>query len=79
MLLGTAQRNARRMAQTLSYHLRATLILGLPLIGAHVAQISIGVVDTIMLGWYSVEALAAVGLGSTYFFTLFIHTIKQSS
>ena len=48
------------------------LRLGLPLIGGHVAQFAIGLTDTVMLGWYSVEALAAVVLGSTYFFVLFI-------
>ncbi|MFG6562870.1 MATE family efflux transporter [Sulfitobacter sp. 1A13421] len=53
-------------------HVRAILTLGLPLIGGHLAQMAIGVTDTVMLGWYSVEALAAVVLGSTYFFVLFI-------
>ncbi|SDF51681.1 MATE family efflux transporter [Sulfitobacter delicatus] len=53
-------------------HIRAILTLGLPLIGGHLAQMAIGVTDTVMLGWYSVEALAAVVLGSTYFFVLFI-------
>lgn len=33
---------------------------------------AIGVTDTVMLGWYGVEALAAVTLASTYFFVLFI-------
>ena len=55
-----------------SDHMRAVLTLGLPLIGGHVAQFAIGLTDTIMLGWYSVEALAAVVLGGTYFFVLFI-------
>ena len=53
-------------------HVRAILTLGMPLIGGHLAQIAIGVTDTVMLGWYSVEALAAVTLASTYFFVLFI-------
>ncbi len=53
-------------------HTRAILTLGLPLIGGHLAQIAIGVTDTVMLGWYSVEALAAATLASTYFFVLFI-------
>ncbi|MDF1729143.1 MAG: MATE family efflux transporter [Sulfitobacter sp.] len=51
---------------------RAILTLGLPLIGGHLGQIAIGVTDTVMLGWYSVEALAAVTLASTYFFVLLI-------
>lgn len=53
-------------------HVRAIFALGLPLIGGHIAQMLIGVTDTVMLGWYSVEALAAVTLASTYFFVLFI-------
>lgn len=53
-------------------HVRALATLGLPLIGGHLAQMAIGVTDTVMLGWYGVEALAAVTLSSTYFFVLFI-------
>ncbi|SFM42083.1 multidrug resistance protein, MATE family [Shimia aestuarii] len=46
--------------------------LGIPLIGGHVAQFSIGLTDTVMLGWYSVEALASVVLGGTFFFVIFL-------
>ena len=53
-------------------HLRAALVLGLPLIGSHLAQVSIQVADTLMLGWYSIPALAAVVLGATIFFALFV-------
>jgi MATE family multidrug resistance protein len=53
-------------------HARAILVLGLPLIGGHLGQVAIGVTDTVMTGWYSIEALAAVTLGSTFFFTLLI-------
>lgn len=53
-------------------HARAIAVLGLPLIGGHVAQFAIGLTDTVMLGWYGVEALAAVTLGSTYFFSIFL-------
>ena len=62
------------MATTLTprAHARATLTLGLPLIGSHVAQMSLHVTDTVMLGWYSVEALAAGVLGASTFFILFI-------
>lgn len=57
---------------TYAEHGRAILVLGLPLIGGHLAQIAIGVTDTVMMGWYGVDALAAVTLGSTVFFVLFI-------
>ncbi|MEM9434568.1 MAG: MATE family efflux transporter [Pseudomonadota bacterium] len=57
---------------TLSQHYRAILILGLPLIGSQLAQFLIGLVDTIMLGWYGVEALAASVLAHSFFFILFL-------
>ncbi|ABV92500.1 MATE efflux family protein [Dinoroseobacter shibae DFL 12 = DSM 16493] len=63
------------MSQTLTSfgHARAILKLGLPLIGSHMAQIAISATDTVMLGWYSAEALAAVVLGSSsIFFALLI-------
>lgn len=62
------------MNTTLSYggHVRAILKLGLPLIGGHLGQIAIGVTDTVMMGWYDIEGLAAVTLASTFFFVLFI-------
>ena len=53
-------------------HVRATLALGLPLIGGHLAQFAIGLTDTVMLGWYGVEALAAITLGATYFYIFFL-------
>lgn len=53
-------------------HVRAILVLGLPLVGGHLAQFAIGLTDTVMLGWFSVEALAAVTLAGSYFFVLFL-------
>ena len=53
-------------------HFRATLALGLPLVGGQLAQFGIHMTDTIMLGWYSIEALAAMVLASTMFFVLYI-------
>lgn len=53
-------------------HARALLVLGLPLVGSHLAQMALHVTDTIMLGWYSVEALASVVLGAATFFLAFI-------
>lgn len=55
-----------------SDHLRETWLLSLPLVGSHLAQISIGLTDTIMLGWYGISELAAVALASTFFFVLFL-------
>ncbi|MDQ7070817.1 MAG: MATE family efflux transporter [Rhodobacterales bacterium] len=53
-------------------HIRAVFALGLPLVGSNVAQFAITLTDAFMLGWYSVEALAAQVLGGMVFFTLFI-------
>lgn len=53
-------------------HVRAILVLGLPLIGGHVAQFAITLTDTVMLGWYGVGELAAVTLAGSYFFVFFI-------
>ena len=50
-------------------HFHATLILGLPLVGAHLAQMMVNVIDTVMLGWLGTEELAA---GTLAFQTLFI-------
>ncbi|MCB1395738.1 MAG: MATE family efflux transporter [Rhodobacteraceae bacterium] len=50
---------------------RTVLILGLPLIGSHVAQFALHIVDTVMLGWYGVTDLAAGALGATIFFVTF--------
>ena len=53
-------------------HLKATLILGLPITGSHLAQMAIGLTDTVMVGWYGVDELAAVALASSLFFVFFI-------
>ncbi len=53
-------------------HVKAILVLGLPLIGGHVAQFAITLTDTVMLGWYGVGELAAVTLAGSYFFVFFI-------
>lgn len=53
-------------------HARAIAVLGLPLIGGHLAQMAITLTDTVMLGWYGIEALAAVTLAGSYFFVLFL-------
>jgi MATE family multidrug resistance protein len=55
----------------LSY-IRSLFLLSLPLIGGHVAQVLIGVGDTLIVGRYSTEALAALVLGTTIFFIIFI-------
>ncbi len=53
-------------------HLRGLLVLGVPLIGSHLAQIAIVATDTVMLGWYDVTALAAMTLAQSVWFLCFI-------
>ncbi len=62
------------MQHTMTYpqHTRAVLVLGLPLVGGHLAQFAVQLIDTIMLGWYDVSALAAQVLAGSFFFVLFI-------
>jgi MATE family multidrug resistance protein len=62
------------MAQPLTHpqHARALLVLGLPLIGSHLAQMLLHVTDIILLGWYGVPELAAVVLAGSCFFVVFI-------
>jgi len=55
-----------------SAHARALLVLGVPLVGSHLAQMLLHVVDTVILGWYGVTELAAVVIGSSSFFVVFI-------
>jgi MATE family multidrug resistance protein len=55
----------------LSY-IRSLFLLSLPLIGGHLAQVLIGVGDTLIVGRYSTEALAALVLSTTIFFIIFI-------
>ncbi len=51
---------------------RALLGLGLPLVGSHLAQMMIGVTDTVMMGWYDVTGLAAMSIAGPIFFIIFI-------
>ncbi len=50
----------------------SVLALGLPLAGSHIAQISITVTDTVMMGWYGIEELAALSLAGPFYFVLFL-------
>lgn len=58
--------------QSYKAHVGAVLGLGLPLVGSHLAQFAVQVLDTVMLGWYDVQALAAVVLAGGMFFLFFI-------
>ncbi|MEM6384613.1 MAG: MATE family efflux transporter [Pseudomonadota bacterium] len=51
---------------------RALWVLGLPLVGSHIAQALIGVTDTVMMGWYDITGLAALSVAGPVFFIIFI-------
>ncbi|MFZ1468830.1 MAG: MATE family efflux transporter [Paracoccaceae bacterium] len=57
---------------SLTSHARDTLVLGLPLIGSHLAMMGLHVIDTIMMGWYGVVPLAAVVLGASSYFIIWV-------
>ena len=57
---------------TTSAHARETLALGLPLAGSSLAQFLLHVTDVVMMGWYGVVPLAAVVLGASTFFIVFV-------
>ena len=58
--------------QALSDSIRSLLVLGLPLVGAQLAQMLINVVDTVMMGWLGTRELAAGTLAFQFFFILWI-------
>lgn len=51
---------------------RATAVLALPIVVTQLAHISLGFVDTVMVGRLGPEALAGVALGNTIFFNTLI-------
>ncbi|WP_371154421.1 MATE family efflux transporter [Jannaschia sp. 2305UL9-9] len=60
------------MPRRLIYDLNRTLLLGLPLVGSQVAQLLVGLTDTLMLGRYSVDALAAATISHSAFFSIYV-------
>ena len=54
--------------QSWPYHIRATTRLGLPIVGAYLAQIAITTTDTVMIGWLGAVPLAGSVLGAQALF-----------
>jgi MATE family multidrug resistance protein len=61
---------APELPQPIAGHVRATLVLAGPIVLSQVAQVSMGFVDTAMVGRLGATALAGIALGSSVFFTL---------
>src|SRR6218665_2343406 len=53
-------------------HMRATVALGVPLVGAQLAQMAINTTDVILVGWLGTTELASVVLATQMFFLVFI-------
>ncbi|APX25142.1 MAG: MATE family efflux transporter [Rhodobacteraceae bacterium] len=53
-------------------HARGLLLLGLPLVGGHLAQMAIGLTDAAMIGRYGVAELAGLTLATTAFAVIFL-------
>ncbi len=58
--------------QTYGPHFRATILLGAPMVGTMLAQMIMGVTDTVMLGWLGAAPLAASVLGTQIFLILLL-------
>jgi MATE family multidrug resistance protein len=56
----------------LSREIKATIALATPVVATQVAQISMGFVDTVMVGHLSSMALAGIALGNSIFFTTIV-------
>lgn len=67
-----ADRAPRPQPMSYGQHLRAILVLGLPLAASQLASISLSLVDAVMLGWYAPAALAAETVASSIFNLLFL-------
>ena len=63
---------AVRVGQSWASHAGATVVLALPLIGAQLAQMTMNVTDTVMVGWLGAEQLAAAVLATQAFFLFYI-------
>jgi MATE family multidrug resistance protein len=65
-------RSSSTTAPLLFSELRSLIHLALPVVGAQVGSMAMSVVDTMMVGRLSVEALAASSLGSAWVFALLL-------
>lgn len=67
-----AENSPQVIAHSWSAHLRATLALGIPLIGAQLAQLAIHTTDMVFVGQLGAEKLAAMVLAGQFYYVVFI-------
>lgn len=72
MTIATAERRAGMAPETWRAHLRATLSLGLPLVGSQLGGMLMNTTDTVMLGWYGIAELAAGSIATQLLFTVML-------
>lgn len=65
-------RQAIKSGDSWASHLRATLVLGIPLVGAQLAQLAIHTTDMVIVGQLGAEKLAAMVLAGQFFYVLFL-------
>lgn len=51
-------------------HMRSALLLGVPLVGSQLGGMLMNTTDTVMLGWYGIEELAAGAIATQLLFTV---------
>ncbi len=51
-------------------HAKSALMLGVPLVGSQLGGMLMNTTDTVMLGWYGIEELAAGALSTQFWFTV---------
>ncbi len=72
MLTSTQSDTGVRTDNSWSAHYRATIALGVPFVGAQLAQFAIHATDVLMVGRLGTTELAAMVLAAQMFFTIFI-------
>ena len=72
------QERRSKEPQSWAAHVRATVVLALPLVGTQMAQMAMGVTDTLMLGWLGAAELAGSILGTQAFFIFYIFGVGFS-
>ncbi|MBO0906003.1 MATE family efflux transporter [Jiella sonneratiae] len=71
-IFAEAARKAAPVPQSWLGHVGATVSLALPLVGVQLAQITMNVTDTVMVGWLGAGELAATVLATQIFFLVFM-------
>lgn len=72
MTLSMTKTDDVRVDNSWSAHYRASILLGVPFVGAQLAQLAIHTTDVLMVGRLGTTELAATVIAAQFFFTVFI-------